>query len=179
MSRFLTSTSFTPVSMVLFCSFIWNIFLCLLILPFFFFLVFLSMYYVGQWHFLILEKWPYVKDVLWGPATCSLLTTRTICSRCAPKWAVWAFLLWWCWLPWVCWWVVLDLSLVGCEPLAFAVAVAPLECEVGFQCGLPHGLWRHGTGAGLLEAGSRSLCNCLHGLGSCGWCQPAGGQAVS
>lgn len=32
-------------------------------------------------HFPILEKWSYVRSILWGPAEHSLLDTRAICSR--------------------------------------------------------------------------------------------------
>lgn len=53
---------------------------------------------------------------------------------------------------------------VGYEPLVFAISLAPVECDVGFQCGLSHGLRRNGIGVGLLEVGSKSLCNCVHGL---------------
>ena len=178
MSRFITSTSFTPFFIVLFCSLIWNIFFCLFILQIFL-CVFVSKHYVGQLHLLISEKWPYLKDVLWGPAEHSLLATRVIYSRNAPMWDVWAFLLLWGWLSWACWWTVLDLNLVGYEPLVFAISLAPVECDVGFQCGLSHGLRRNGIGVGLLGVGSKSLCNCVHGLVSWSWCQPAGGQARS
>ena len=34
--------------------------------------------------FLILEKWPYVGDILWNPATQSSLVTRALCSRGVP-----------------------------------------------------------------------------------------------
>ena len=42
------------------------------------------MYLVGQLHFPVLEKWPYVGDFLWNSATHSLLTTSGVCSRGAP-----------------------------------------------------------------------------------------------
>ena len=61
----------------LFCSFVWNIFLYFLVLPKF---LFISMYSVGQLHFPILETWPYVGDVLWGPAAYYPLVTRAIYS---------------------------------------------------------------------------------------------------
>ncbi|KAJ8785339.1 hypothetical protein J1605_007351 [Eschrichtius robustus] len=34
---------------------------------------------IGQLHFPILEKWPYVGDILWGPVAHSPLITRAIC----------------------------------------------------------------------------------------------------
>ena len=39
---------------------------------------------------MILEKWPFVGVILWGPAAHSPLVTRTICYRDAPMWAEWA-----------------------------------------------------------------------------------------
>ena len=42
------------------------------------------MYLVGWLHFLTLEKWPFVRDVLCTPAAHSPLVTRAICSRDAP-----------------------------------------------------------------------------------------------
>ena len=52
---------------------------CVLILPNSLF--FISLYLIGWLHFLILEKWSYVGDVLWGPAVQSLLVTRAVYSR--------------------------------------------------------------------------------------------------
>lgn len=36
---------------------------------------------VGWLHFLILEKWAYIVDILWGPVTCLPLVTRVVRSR--------------------------------------------------------------------------------------------------
>ena len=59
--RLFISVSFSSFSEHLSCSFTWNIFLCLLILPF---SVLMSMCQGDQLCLLILEKWPYVRDVL-------------------------------------------------------------------------------------------------------------------
>ena len=40
---------------------------------------------VGWLHFLTLEKWPFVEDILCIPEVYSPLVTSTICSRCAPN----------------------------------------------------------------------------------------------
>lgn len=42
------------------------------------------MYQVGLVYFLILEKWPYEQDILWGPATYSSLAIRAKCFRGVP-----------------------------------------------------------------------------------------------
>ena len=44
------------------------------------FIVFISIYYAVWLHFLILEKWPYIGDILWGPAVHFPLVTKTIWS---------------------------------------------------------------------------------------------------
>ena len=61
---------------VLSCSFSLNTFLC--------YLIFIAMFVVGWLHFLTVEKWPSVGDILCVPATYSLLVTRATCSRGAP-----------------------------------------------------------------------------------------------
>ena len=42
------------------------------------------MYLVGRLHFLTLEKWPFVRDILRNPAVHFPLVAKTICSRGAP-----------------------------------------------------------------------------------------------
>lgn len=44
----------------------------------------ISKYQVGQLHVLILEKWPYVGEILWIPEAYSPLVTRTACSLSVP-----------------------------------------------------------------------------------------------
>ena len=61
---------------VLSCSFSLNTFFC--------YLIFIAMYVVGWLHFLTVEKWPSVGDILCVPATHSLLVTRATCSRGVP-----------------------------------------------------------------------------------------------
>lgn len=36
---------------------------------------------VGWLHCLILEKWPDVRDILWGPAVHSPLVTKVVCFK--------------------------------------------------------------------------------------------------
>ena len=43
-------------------------------------------YLIGWLRFLILEKWPFIGDILRIQALCSYLVTRAICSRGAPMW---------------------------------------------------------------------------------------------
>ena len=54
---------------------------------------------------MILGKWPHVGDVLWGPATCSSLVSRAICSRGA--------------------------SSVGCVPSSSVAGLATMSVMVG------------------------------------------------
>ena len=76
----------SPFRLVLFlrflsCSFIWNIFFCILILPN---SVFTSFYLISLLHLSTLEKWPYVVYVLWDPVACPPLATRARCVKGAP-----------------------------------------------------------------------------------------------
>ena len=58
--RLLISTLVCSSSGVLSFFFVWNVFLCLFILPN---SLFISMYLVGHLAFMILEKWPSVGDI--------------------------------------------------------------------------------------------------------------------
>lgn len=55
--KLLSCVSFSSLSEFLSCSFVWRLFLSLLILPN---PLFVSMYYVYQLHLLVLKEWPYV-----------------------------------------------------------------------------------------------------------------------
>ena len=79
----------------------------------------ISKYQVGQLHVLILEKRPYVGEILWIPEAYSPLVTRTACSRGAPY--VGSVGLG---LTTVGEMVVLALSLVDCQALPCLVALA-------------------------------------------------------
>lgn len=80
--------------------FFWRIFICFLILPN---SLYISMYWVDQLHFPVLEKWPYVVDIPWGPAAHSPLFTSAICSRGAPCVGWVGHLLCWGQSRWVRW----------------------------------------------------------------------------
>ena len=68
--------------------------------------MFISLYCVGQLCFLTLEKWPYIGDVLWGPAAHSPLVTRAICSTGATLCGLgWPFCCGWAdYCGWTCRW---------------------------------------------------------------------------
>ena len=76
-----TSTSLSASFGVLTCSFVLNIFLCLLILSD---LHFNLMRLVGWLHLPILEEWPFLGDIPCISAVHSPLVIRAICSRVAP-----------------------------------------------------------------------------------------------
>ena len=78
---FLMSTLVSSFSRVLSCSFIWNTFLCLLVFPS---SLFIPLCFIGQLHLPILEKQPYVRDILWAPGIYSSLVIKSICSSSFP-----------------------------------------------------------------------------------------------
>lgn len=57
------------------------LFLEFYLVPFFGFSVLISAHEVCQLCSWIVEKWPYIGGVLWGPAACSLLFTSVMCSK--------------------------------------------------------------------------------------------------
>ena len=81
LGRLLISISLSSFSEVLSCSFILNIFVCLLFCP----LLCVYLYILGRLaNFLILEKWPYIRDVLQGPEAHSSLVTDAL--GVSPMW---------------------------------------------------------------------------------------------
>ena len=111
------------------------------------------MYLVGQLHFLILEKGPYVGDILWAPAAQSSMVTRTICSRSAPYVG--------CVYPSI----VVGLTTVG----ALLDRAGPPLCWLP-GLALCSGCWPSDGQGHILAQLAAGL------MGAQDWCWPAGGQ---
>ena len=78
------------------------------------------MYEIGLLHFPVFEKWPYIGDVLWGPASDSAPVTKALYSGDATNMGCMTLLL--------------------CHTIGVLGGALPCVIIAGFQCGWVHGL---------------------------------------